>query len=132
MSKLVSIILALILGIFGLALLFSDLSTDESGSNRIILSLLFFLLCGLGLGFFNPKMWIISGLTAWGGIFLGGFITLIALARYGSNAFAAREPPYISAGLIMIFLPVALALTGGYIGKQLSQIRREDEHKASL
>ena len=124
MSKLGSVVLAFILGIFGLALLFSDLSQGESGSNRVILAILFFFLCGLGIGFFNPKMWIISGLTAWGGILLGGFITLVALAKYGSNAFGAREPPFISAGLIMIFLPAALALTGGYIGKQLTQMRK--------
>jgi len=132
MSNLVSVILAFSLGFFGLALLFSDSSADESGSNRIVVAILFFFLCGVGIGFFNPKMWIISGLTAWGGIFLGGFITLIALPRYGINAFGAQEPPYISAGLIMFFLPVALALTGGYIGKQLSQVHRKDGQKASL
>ena len=124
MSKLVSACLAFILGLFGLAFLFSDLSPNEFWSNRVLIAVLYFFLCGLGIGFFDRKMWIISGLTAWGGIFLGGFISLAAIGRYGSSAFSAQEPPYISAGLIMIFMPAALALTGGYIGKQLNQLQR--------
>jgi len=64
-------------------------------------------------------------LSAWGGILMGGFIVLMAISRYGSAAFSTQEPPYISVGLIMLFIPLGLTLIGGYIGKLLSQMRKE-------
>lgn len=117
-------VLALLLGFFGLAFVFSDLSSGEAWLERVIVAALFFFLSGLGIGFFHPKWWIIAGLTAWGGIFLGGFIVLMAIGRYGSTAFDAQEPPYISAGLIILFVSLGLALIGGYIGKLLSRMRK--------
>ncbi len=120
-----SVALALLLGVFGLALVFSDLGSSEAWQERVFVATLFFFLCGLGIGFFNPELWIIAGLSAWGGILMGGFIVLMAIARYGSAAFDAQEPPYISAGLIMLFIPLGLTLIGGYIGRLLSQMRKE-------
>lgn len=125
MSKSISAGLAFFLGIFGLALVFSDLGPDESWSIRIVIWIFFFFLSGFGLGFFNPKMWMISALTAGGGILLGGFIILVAIAKYGNNAFNAQEPPFISAGLTTLFVPLILALFGGYIGKQVAQMRKK-------
>lgn len=118
-------ILALILGFLGLALVFSDLETSDGWLARVIVAALFFFLCGLGIGFINPELWIIAGLSAWGGILMGGFIVLVSIGRYGSAAFDAQEPPYISAGLIMLFIPLGLTLFGGYIGKLLSRVRKE-------
>ena len=118
-------ILALTLGFFGLALVFSDSGASEEWLVRVLVAALFFFLSGLGIGFINPELWIIAGLSAWGGILMGGFIVLMALGRYGSAAFDAQEPPYISAGLTMLFVPLGLTLIGGYIGKLLSQMRKE-------
>ncbi len=118
-------ILALLFGVFGLALVFSDLGASEACLGRVSVAALFFFLCGLGIGFLNPELWIIAGLSAWGGILMGGFIVLMAISKYGSAAFDAQEPPYISAGLAMLFIPPGLTLIGGYIGKLLSQMRKE-------
>jgi hypothetical protein len=118
-------ILALMLGFFGLALVFSDLGANERWLARVVVATLFFFLCGLGIGFLNPELWITAGLSAWGGILMGGFIVLMAIGRYGSAAFDAQEPPYISAGLTMLFIPLGLTLIGGYIGKLLSQMRKQ-------
>lgn len=120
-NSLVFSILAFLLGVFGLVLVFSDLGSRESWTLRILVAALFFTLCGLGIGFCNPGGWIISGLTGWGGIFMGSLIVFAALRKYGRFAFNAQEPPYISAGLVMLFMPVGLALAGGYIGKLLKQ-----------
>jgi hypothetical protein len=118
-------ILALALGFVGLAFVFSDLGASEAWLARVFVAALFFFLCGLGIGFINPELWIIAGLSAWGGILMGGFIVLMAIGRYGSAAFDAQEPPYISAGLTMLFIPLGLTLIGGYIGKLLSQMRKQ-------
>ena len=110
-------ILALVLGIGGWYFVFSDLSLDESLTMRIVTATIFFFLSGFAIGYFNPKAWMLSGLTAWSGVIMGGIITLGAIGKYGGNAFGAQEPPYISAGLTMLFIPLGLALTGGYAGK---------------
>ncbi len=60
-------ILALVLGIIGLSMVFSDIGAGESAIIRIVVATLFFFLSGLGIGYLNPRGWIISGLTAWGG-----------------------------------------------------------------
>ena len=114
--------LALIIGIIGLMLLFSDFS-GEFLATRILIGTLFFLLSGGVIGFFNPTLWMISGLTACGGVLMGGIITLSSIHRYHGDAFSAQEPPYISAGLVMLFLPLAFSLIGGYVGKLLSQMQ---------
>jgi len=116
-------ILSLLLGFFGLALVFSDLGPDEEWLGRAFVAVIFFFLCGLIIGFFDPERWIIAGLSAWGGILMGGFIVLVSIGRYGSAAFDAQEPPYILAGLTMLFIPLGLSLIGGYIGKLLNQMR---------
>lgn len=121
LKNLVFVIIALLLGFIGLNFVFSDLSSSESWISRVLIASLFFFLSGLGIGFFNSKAWLISGLTAWGGILMGIFIVFGAIRKYGSDAFGAQEPPYISAGLIMLLLPLGLALAGGYVGKSLGK-----------
>ena len=49
----ISVVLALILGVFGLSLVFSDEGPDESTFGRVILGVGFFLLVGLIIGFMN-------------------------------------------------------------------------------
>jgi hypothetical protein len=73
----------------------------------------------MAFGFLLPGRWAISGVTAWAGIFMGGWLTLAAVRRVGVEALIANEPPYISMGLIMLLAPLAVSLAGGYIGKRL-------------
>ena len=122
--------LALILGLVGLSFVISDPGPGESMAIRILTAALFFFLSGAAIAFFNPTLWVISGLTAWGGVLMGGLITLSAVRRYGGDAFNAQEPPYISSGLIMLLLPITFSLIGGYVGKLFSQ-RRIKTHKPS-
>jgi peptidoglycan/LPS O-acetylase OafA/YrhL len=115
--------LALVLGGVGLGFVFSDLSQGESWPLRILIGALFFFIGGGAIGYFNPGLWVISGLTAWGGVLMGGLITLSAVRQYGGDSFTAKEPPFISVGLIMLILPITFSLIGGYIGKLLAQKR---------
>ena len=122
MSKsLIFTILALFLGVVGWYFIFADLTSSESWISRILIASLFFFLSGLAIGFFNPGAWMISGLTAWGSILMGIFIIFGAIRQHGSGAFGAQEPPYISAGLFMLFIPLGMALIGGFVGKLLSK-----------
>ncbi len=117
--------LALILGIIGLSTVFSDLGSGESWGMRTLIADIFFFLSGAVIGFFNPKLWMISGLIAWEGVLMGGFLTLIALRRHGAGAFSAQESPYISVGLMMLFGPIILALLGGFMGRMIREKRAE-------
>jgi hypothetical protein len=110
-------ILAILLGAIGLSLVFSD--PAEGQVTRMILTGLYFLICGGAIGLLYPKAWMISGLTAWGAVLFGGFLSIDALRRYGGNAFGAEEPPYIVAGLVITLAPITLSLLGGYLGKLL-------------
>lgn len=112
-------VIASILGIIGVGLVFSDISRGETAISRSAITAIFFLFCSLVIGYFNDRAWLISVIIAWGSILFGGFLTLAALRNHGSNVFAAQEPPYISAGLVILFLPLILSLLGGYIGSRL-------------
>src|SRR5437773_3977531 len=125
LRNLIFALIAFLLGIPGLRLVFSDLGSDELWTSRVLIAVVFFFLSGAGIGYFDPKFWLISSLTAWGGILLGAFIVLSALRKHGSSAFDASEPPYISAGLILMIIPLMAALIGGYIGRVLGGTRRE-------
>lgn len=116
-----SVIFALLSGVFGLSMVFSDLGPGEAWWGRVLVATIFFFFCGLAVGWFNPRFWIIAALSAWGGIFMGGLLVFFALSKYGKAAFDAQEPPYISVGLIMLFLPVTFSVVGGYIGKLIGQ-----------
>lgn len=123
LKTLVFVILALVLGVVGLSMVFSNLGPGESETSRVFIAAIFFFLCGLGIGYFNSRAWIVSGLSAWGGILFGLLLIVSAMSKYGSKAFAAQQPPYISAGLLILLLPVSLALLGGYVGSRLRRTR---------
>ncbi|MDI1241242.1 MAG: hypothetical protein PSX80_04910, partial [bacterium] len=105
-----AVLLALILGFFGLSLVFSDLGPNESWQIRLSIGVVYFFLCGLGFGFAFPNVWPLAALIAWGGLLFGGFLLLAALKKYGLEAFAAQEPPSISPGLVLLAAPLGLAL----------------------
>ncbi|MGD9564205.1 MAG: hypothetical protein AB7F88_15070 [Pyrinomonadaceae bacterium] len=117
------LLIALVLGVIGLAFVFSDLGQGESWLVRMIAGALFFFVSGAFIGYFNPRLWVISGITAWGGVLMGGLLSLRAIRVYGGESFAAKEPPFISVGLIMLIAPLTLSLIGGFIGKLFAQKR---------
>lgn len=120
-SVIVSVIAAFILGIVGLMMTFSNTGKGESAVSRIITTIVFFLFCGVGIGYFNPRrrLWMISALMAWGSTLFGLLLTFDALRKYGAHAFSAQQPPYLSVGLMIMLLPFGLAILGGYVGSRL-------------
>lgn len=111
------VVVAIVLGFVGLLFVFSD--PGEGWLLRVIIATAFFFLTGAAIGYAHPSGWPIAMLTAWGGVLMGGFIILIAVSRYGRNAFNAIEPPYVTSGLIMLFGSLGLTFFGGFIGKSL-------------
>ena len=109
---------AALLGVGGLMLVFAD--PREGWIVRAIASTMFFFLAGAAIGYAHPHGWLIAMVTSWGGVVMGGFIILIAIARYGSEAFDAVEPPYVTSGIIMLIAPLALTFAGGFLGKSFS------------
>lgn len=115
------VLLALLLGLVGLVFVFSD--PAEGWLLRVVITTAYFFLTSAAIGYAHPSRWPIAMLTAWGGVLMGGFLIILALARYGSDAFSAIEPPYITSGLIMLFGSLGTAFFGGLLGKSL---RKQD------
>ena len=67
----ISGLFALVIGLFGLSLLFSDLGPGETWANRVIMLVALYAVSGLIIGYINPKLWMITGLTARGAALLG-------------------------------------------------------------
>ncbi len=116
----VSAIIAIITGIIGLSLVFSDTGPSEPTIARVFISAVFFFLCGSVIGYFNPQAWIISVLVSWGACFFGLLLVIAAIRNYGAAAFSAQQPPYIESGLVISLLPFSLTVLGGYVGKLLN------------
>jgi hypothetical protein len=78
----VSAVLALALGFFGLSLLFSDLGPGETWASRLTITAVFYFVSGLVVGYVNPKLWMIAGIIAWGSVLLGivGLINVLVSA----------------------------------------------------
>ncbi|MBI2868480.1 MAG: hypothetical protein HYX96_01480 [Chloroflexi bacterium] len=98
---------ALVVGLFGLSLLFADLGPGESFTGRIVMLVITLLLSGLVIGFFNPGAWFLAGLTAWGSVLIG------------AAGIVAGDNRVESFG--MLLLPLGLALVSGYAGALLSK-----------
>jgi hypothetical protein len=115
------VLVALLLGLVGLVFVFSDPS--EGWLLRIIIAMAFFLLASSAIGYAHPGRWPLAMLTAWGAVLMGGFIIILAMARYGREAFSAVEPPYITSGLILLFGSLGLTFIGGCLGRALRKTR---------
>ncbi len=111
---------SILFGFGGLVLVFTD--PIEGWPLRITIAIAFFFFSGAVIGYAHPKGWPIAMLTAWGGVLFGGFIILVAYARYGREAFSSVEPPYITTGLIMLFGSLVLTLIGSFLGKSLPRL----------
>ena len=115
--------LALLLGFVGLGLVFSDAGPNEGWAARVAIAAVFFFLTGAGLAYAHPARWPIALLAAWGGVLMRGFIILMAFVRFGAEAFAASEPPYITSGLIILFGSLGLTFAGALLGKFVGERR---------
>ncbi len=100
----VSSLLALAVGLFGLVLLFSDLGPGESYLSRYSLTFAGHLFFGFLFGLVNPRVWPFSGLVAWGGI-------LIAL-----RSAIAGPQGWPDAATVVGLAPLP-AVGGGYLGR---------------
>ncbi len=94
-------IAALVVGLFGLSLFFSDLGPGETMFSRFATAVIIYFVAGLLIGFFNPKVWLLAGVVGWGGVILG----LSGLAR--------GENPVLS--LLMVVLSLGPSLLGGFL-----------------
>lgn len=119
------VLLAFLLGFGGLVFVFSDLGPGEGWPFRVAITAAYFFISGAFIGYAQPKTWAIALLVAWGGVLMGGFITLVAIVHYGREAFAATQPPFITSGLIILFGSVGATLLGAFFGKLLP---RKDIH----
>lgn len=115
-------LLAFLFGFGGWIFVFSDLGPGETWPARIAIASAYFLLTGGTIGFLHPRGWLIALLISWAAVLMGGFIIFIALIRYGTEAFAAAEPPYVTSGLVMVFGSLVMALFGGILGRLLARI----------
>ena len=109
------------LGFSGLSLLFSDLGPGETYVSRALIAGLFFFLASLFIGYFNPSRWWLSGLVAWGGVFLG------IGALLGSPGKGAKEF-LLSLGVLV--LPLGISLFGGKRGAKLNK-RKYDQRSSN-
>jgi hypothetical protein len=97
--------LAIIIGFFGLTLFFSD--GTPSMVQRLAIAGVVYFVFGLLTGYFNPQIWLLAGLAAWGPVFLG----VQGIASHGGGAVEA-----IPSFLGVAGLPLAAALIGAYLG----------------
>lgn len=100
-------ILALVIGFFSMTLFFSDLGPGETLFSRFVIAVILYLVVGLIIGFFNPKVWMLAGLVSWGALMLG----LIGLAREED----------VGSSLLMVVLSPGPSLFGGFLGSYASK-----------
>lgn len=116
------VVLAVLLGSVELVFVFSDPGPGMGWPLQVMIAAGLFFFSGAAIGYIHPEGWPIALLSAWGAVLLGGFIILMAMARYGREAFTAVEPPYISSGLMILFGSLGLTLFGSWLGKSLPRI----------
>lgn len=109
LKTVLAVLTALLAGLIGLSLFFSDLGPGETWTERLAIAGLLFFGVGLLLGLFHQRAWALSGLTAWGALFLG----LVGLLTAPSKGLATTE--WLET-LGLLLLPLGLALAGGYLG----------------
>lgn len=101
------VFIAVLFGLFGFTLLFSDFGVSETAGSRILLIVVYNLLAGWIIGFLTPRYAWLSGIAGWSGFALGIVAFLVSMIRLD-----IRET-------VFSFLPTAtvlLTLLGGKIG----------------
>ncbi len=85
--------------------LFSDLGPGQSFAWQLLTAAIFFLVSGLIIGYFNPGIWLLAAIVAWGGV-------LLAVAFL-------KEPTASLPRLIVSLVPTVLGgYAGGLVGKK--------------
>ncbi len=107
-----AIVIAFVVGFFGLSLLFSDLGPGETFTSRVIIAIVAYFITGLAIGWLVPRAWLIAALAAWGSALLGIFTLL-------TNTLGA---------LVTLLASLAPALVGGALG---AAIANEQSRRAS-
>jgi hypothetical protein len=111
-------LLALLVGLAGLGLVFTDIGPGGTGAGRVVTGAALFFLGGLGVGLLAPegRAWLLAGACAWGLLLLGGmglWLTLTSPAS-GDPALAA----------LFVLGPLTASLAGGLVGARLRRGRR--------
>lgn len=101
--------LALVAGFVGLAMLFGDLGPEETLASRAAMVGGLHLVVGVVVGFVEPVHWKLAGLAAWGAVAMGLGVLLGNLGRGIGEVLPG----------LVLFVPLALALGGGYVGSRL-------------
>ncbi len=99
---------AVLFGLFGFSLLFSDFGVTETAWSRIVLLVVYNLIVGWIIGFALPRHAWMSGLAGWSGFAFGIVALVVSLIRLD-----VRE-------ILLSLLPgatVVLTLLGGKIGQ---------------
>ena len=102
-----SVLFALVVGLFGLSLFFSDFGPGETIAVRFLIAGLVFLFSGLVIGLINPRSWLLSGMVGWGGFLL----SLLGMFRLEDVPLA----------LLTLVVSLGPAFLGGYTGSLISR-----------
>jgi peptidoglycan/LPS O-acetylase OafA/YrhL len=110
MRKLLLVLIVIVAGVIGLALVFTDIGPGRTGFSRGVFGAIFFLLAGALVGWINvggrPLPW--AAATAWGMMLLGVLGSWISATDPASGDW--------SLALTFLFGPLACALIGGWLG----------------
>jgi hypothetical protein len=118
MRKLLLVLIVIVAGVVGLALVFTDIGPGRTGVARGVVGAVFFLLAGGLVGWINvrgrPLLW--AAATSWGMVLLGILGSWIS----------ATDPTSGDWSLALTFLlgPLACALFGGWLGWRLHRSTR--------
>ena len=118
-KNVISVIVAIIMGFFAFGAFFTTMSYVGEAFRAAIYGGISFLLVGLIIGYLNPRGWMLTAVMNWGGILFGPYATITEIPKKSGDPLSAFE------GLGLIFLPLGLALLGGYGGKILKKMRKD-------
>lgn len=113
-SRLVSAVaLALVVGVFTLPLVFSDLGPGETVAQRIAIAGIAFFVGGALVGGVAARQWPVAALCAWTPIAIGLVALINKLTVQGQMAYWAAIATFLLA-------PAGAALLGGYVGSRVA------------
>lgn len=112
-----TVALALGIGLLGLGIVFADTPFTETATRRLLSGVILFFGSGLLIGLLSPegRGWLVAGLGAWGLMLLGTTGLWLSVTN----------PPSADYPLALTYLtgPVSLTLIGGYLGARLRRSR---------